>query len=335
MCSSQCGFSWRGVNRRCTADEVLAGYCEESDIIKEVTNCLVPACPGETNLPKMSGRMFGMPELASGEEPELPSGNPGSGIFSDLFGGFNLDSVLNFGSPEKETTTTGNTIKLTEEDDDLPTKPRRTCQPADVSLVIDSSSSITEANFKVTRTLIAEVLNSSISDFTGLRFAAMRYNWYLHRLWGFKEPIADLDPLHQDFERNTELYKEILYKMVMDIPYDGRGTKTGAALEWTRRNFLNPEASGIRPDSRKIVVVVTDGKAQDNKLLQQEQRQMTRDGVEIIAIGITKGINDKGLRRISGEKGTVVRIPTYNMDDIMAAVPKIKRMLCKDVETLE
>ena len=65
----------------------------------------------------------------------------------------------------------------------------------------------------------------------------------IHPLWNLN-----------DYNTLSELYTAIDY-----IPYDGRGTYTGAALDYVRNNMLN-ELVGARNGVTKVVVVLTDGK---------------------------------------------------------------------------
>ena len=57
-----------------------------------------------------------------------------------------------------------------------------------------------------------------------------------------------------DFSTQAELIQA-----VRAIRYDGTGTRTGNALNFTRENKLSPE-KGRRPDVPLMIVVLTDGK---------------------------------------------------------------------------
>lgn len=277
----------------------MEGYCRPSDIVKEVTNCNVPECSREEYQQKVS------------QQKDYP-------ILSS-------EEIQNLKSNQK-------------------------CQNGDVIFVLDSSSSITDENFKITRKFLKRAVTTSLTDFDSLRFAAMRYHSFNYRLWGFREPFLNSNGIlgggenfgdesgsseagikGLEFQARLGLYNDILKKMIDDIPYNGRGTKTGNALKYVKDNFFkNPETeirAGIRPNSRKIIVVITDGKAQDNSELFLQNQELQALGVEIIAVGITQGINMKGLLRISGREENVIKIDSYEELEIMKAVPKLTELL--------
>lgn len=57
---------------------------------------------------------------------------------------------------------------------------------------------------------------------------------------------------------------------------------TGLALNYILQNNFKPEV-GLRPDSRKIGVLITDGKSQDD-IITSSQNLKTKD-IELYAIG--------------------------------------------------
>ena len=101
-----------------------------------------------------------------------------------------------------------------------------------------------------------------------IRFAAMRFAESNTRLWGFNEPL--ITGISKELTERL-CYKKILQSLVSDIKYAGRGTRTGAALRWSRTNFLKKE-SGKRDGVKNVFIVITDGKAQDKDLVEAEGR---------------------------------------------------------------
>ena len=145
---------------------------------------------------------------------------------------------------------------------------KEACVKADITFIIDSSSSIGVDNFAITRMFVAKLIDASIGTYESdtIRFAAMRFAESNTRLWGWKEPL--LTGISAELKTRLS-YKESLRKLISDIKYTGRGTRTGSALKWSRLNFLKKEA-GRREDVKNVFVVITDGKAQDNELVEKE-----------------------------------------------------------------
>lgn len=57
---------------------------------------------------------------------------------------------------------------------------------------------------------------------------------------------------------------------------------TGMALKYILKNNFKPEV-GLRPDSRKIGVLITDGKSQDDIILSSQS--LKTEDIELYAIG--------------------------------------------------
>ena len=94
-----------------------------------------------------------------------------------------------------------------------------------------------------------------------MRFAETNF-----RLWGYNEPLVS--KVSEELKERLS-YKDCLKRLVSDIRYTGRGTRTGSALRWSRINFLKKEA-GKRLGVKNVFIVITDGKAQDNDLVEAE-----------------------------------------------------------------
>ena len=116
--------------------------------------------------------------------------------------------------------------------------------------------------------------------------------------------------------------------MIKDIPYDGFGTKTGKALKYLFEQIFSNPMAGIRRDAEKIVIVLTDGKPQDEVVGISEE--IYNNGVEIIAVGVGNEISTQGLQDIAQPKDNWIHIPDYSNSEIDTAVPKIQKKVCKN-----
>jgi len=128
--------------------------------------------------------------------------------------------------------------------------------------------------------------------------------------------------LDGDMKRFVSLFEQ--------IPYNGRGTKTGEALVHAQTKSLSA-AYGNRPDVKDVVLVITDGKAEDPKLVKDVSKQMRDSGIMIFAVGI--GVNDFTFQRLTKMTGSIDR--TVRADDfeqlISGGLPeKLGATLCRD-----
>ena len=60
----------------------------------------------------------------------------------------------------------------------------------------------------------------------------------------------------------------------------------------------------MRPDAKKVVILLTDGYQNPAKFDPVAPAQsLVKDGAEVIAVGITEGVNEKQLEEIPSDKG--------------------------------
>ncbi|XDV14277.1 hypothetical protein PO909_002451 [Leuciscus waleckii] len=82
---------------------------------------------------------------------------------------------------------------------------------------------------------------------------------------------------------NAHATRQSLQYAVANLPYKGGNTMTGMALNYILQNNFNANV-GLRPDSRKIGVLVTDGKSQDEIIVNSQK--LRDSGIELYAIGM-------------------------------------------------
>lgn len=151
----------------------------------------------------------------------------------------------------------------------------RPCPPnakMDAFVVLDSSSSVGKENWVTMTAFIANILASfTISD-EATHFAVVRYN---------KAVDTETQILLRDFPND----KAGLLRAFRQIPYDGSGTRTGQAIQHVARNMMTP-AAGDRAGVPNLVIVVTDGKAQDADVAKAAADDLRRRGAIVFAVGI-------------------------------------------------
>uniref|UniRef100_A0A671LIT2 Collagen alpha-1(XII) chain-like n=1 Tax=Sinocyclocheilus anshuiensis TaxID=1608454 RepID=A0A671LIT2_9TELE len=188
---------------------------------------------------------------------------------------------------------------------DLPAK-------ADIVLLVDGSWSIGRLNFKTIRTFIGRMVGVFDIGPDKVQIGLAQYSG---------------DP-KTEWHLNAHATRESLQEAVTNLPYKGGNTMTGMALNYILQNNFKPNM-GMRPDSRKIGVLITDGKSQD-EIVVNSQRLRNSD-IELYAIGV-KNADENELRSIASDPD---EIHMYNVNDfsfLLDIVDDLTVNLCNSVK---
>ncbi|XP_066479846.1 collagen alpha-1(XIV) chain isoform X6 [Tiliqua scincoides] len=91
------------------------------------------------------------------------------------------------------------------------------------------------------------------------------------------------DDPRTEFKLNAYRTKETLLEAIQQIAYKGGNTKTGKAIKHAQQALFTFD-SGMRKGIPKVLVVITDGRSQDD--VNKVSREMQLDGFSIFAIGV-------------------------------------------------
>ncbi|XP_077043417.1 collagen alpha-1(XX) chain [Agelaius phoeniceus] len=182
----------------------------------------------------------------------------------------------------------------------------------DIVLLVDGSWSIGRNNFK----LIKEFLSNLISPFSiaedKIRVGLSQYS---------------SDP-RTEWDLSAHSTREQLLEAVRNLRYKGGNTFTGLALTHVLEQNLKPDA-GARLEAEKLVILLTDGKSQDDANLAAQT--LKNLGIEIFAIGV-KNADEAELRQVASEP---LELTVYNVLDfplLSSLVGKLTRVLCTRIK---
>ncbi|CAG5124867.1 unnamed protein product, partial [Candidula unifasciata] len=145
---------------------------------------------------------------------------------------------------------------------------------ADLIIVIDSSTSVTEVNFKKVLLFLQEFLKKADIDSGNVRVGIIQYS----------------TNVYQVFQLNTFSTSQEILKAVAQIPYRFGSTNTAGALD-VMRTVMFTSANGDRPDVPNVAVVLTDGVSNVNSQQTVPYAQLAHeDGIHIYSIGV--GLTD-------------------------------------------
>ncbi|XP_075271744.1 collagen alpha-1(XIV) chain isoform X5 [Opisthocomus hoazin] len=139
---------------------------------------------------------------------------------------------------------------------------------ADLAFLVDGSWSIGDENFnKIISFLYSTVGALDKIGPDGTQVAIIQFS----------------DDPRTEFKLNAYKTKETLLEAIQQIAYKGGNTKTGKAIKHAREVLFTGEA-GMRRGIPKVLVVITDGRSQDD--VNKVSREMQLDGFSFFAIGI-------------------------------------------------
>ncbi|XP_041665058.1 collagen alpha-1(XIV) chain-like isoform X1 [Cheilinus undulatus] len=153
----------------------------------------------------------------------------------------------------------------------LPTIPpaKEVCKAAKADLVflVDGSWSIGDENFQK----IIKFLHSTTGALDqigpdGTQVAIAQFS----------------DDARTEFKLNSHRDKEQLLDAINKISYKGGNTKTGRAIQHVKQNIFTPEG-GVRRGIPNVLVVLTDGRSQDD--VNKVSKEMQMEGYIVFAIG--------------------------------------------------
>uniref|UniRef100_A0A663MU80 Collagen alpha-1(XX) chain n=1 Tax=Athene cunicularia TaxID=194338 RepID=A0A663MU80_ATHCN len=182
----------------------------------------------------------------------------------------------------------------------------------DIVLLVDGSWSIGRNNFK----LIKEFLSNLISPFSiaqdKIRVGLSQYS---------------SDP-RTEWELSAYSTRDQVLEAVRNLRYKGGNTFTGLALTHVLEKNLKPEA-GARLGAEKLVILLTDGKSQDDANLAAQT--LKNLGIEIFAIGV-KNADEAELKQVASEP---LELTVYNVLDfplLSSLIGRLTRVLCARIK---
>nr|XP_017208134.2 collagen alpha-1(XII) chain isoform X2 [Danio rerio] len=188
----------------------------------------------------------------------------------------------------------------------------KTSAKADIVLLVDGSWSIGRLNFKTIRAFIGRMVGVFDIGPDKVQIGLAQYSG---------------DP-KTEWHLNAHPTRASLLDAVANLPYKGGNTMTGMALNYILQNNFRPNV-GMRPDSRKIGVLVTDGKSQDEIVVNSQR--LRDSGIELYAIGV-KNADENELRSIATDPD---EIHMYNVNDfsfLLDIVDDLTENLCNSVK---
>ncbi|KAM8917084.1 collagen alpha-1(XII) chain isoform 2-T2 [Spinachia spinachia] len=188
----------------------------------------------------------------------------------------------------------------------------RTAAQADIVLLVDGSWSIGRLNFKTIRSFIGRMVQVFEIGPERVQIGLAQYSGDPKTEW------------HLDAHRT----RESLLDAVANLPYKGGNTMTGLALNYLLQNNFK-ENVGMRPKARKIGVLVTDGKSQDDVIINSQN--LRDQGIELYAVGV-KNADENELRSIATDPDSIHMFNVADFSFLLEIVDSLTDNLCNSVK---
>ncbi|KAM3870859.1 collagen alpha-1(XII) chain-like [Diretmus argenteus] len=188
----------------------------------------------------------------------------------------------------------------------------KTKAQADIVLLVDGSWSIGRLNFKTIRAFIGRMVGVFDISPERVQIGLAQYSG---------------DP-KTEWHLNAHRTRESLLEAVANLPYKGGNTLTGLALNYILQNNFK-ENVGMRPNSRKIGVLITDGKSQDDIIVNSQN--LRDQGIELYAIGV-KNADENELRSIASDPDDIHMYNVADFSFLLDIVDNLTDNLCNSVK---
>lgn len=136
------------------------------------------------------------------------------------------------------------------------------------------------------------------------------------------------DTPKSSFTLNEIYSKGKVLEALQQLVQPGGGTHTGAALAYSLPYF-NAEHGG-RKEMPQILMVITDGKAQDSDRLKAESDALRQNGITVISIGVQDAKRDELETMAGGDTSKVFFVD--NFKDLETLYQNISSVICNSTK---
>nr|XP_023416594.1 collagen alpha-1(XII) chain-like isoform X2 [Cavia porcellus] len=183
---------------------------------------------------------------------------------------------------------------------------------ADIVLLVDGSWSIGRTNFRTVRSFISRIVEVFEIGPQRVQIGLAQYSG---------------DP-RTEWQLNAHRDKKSLLQAVANLPYKGGNTLTGLALNFIHQQNFKTQA-GLRTRARKIGVLITDGKSQDD--VEAPSKKLKDEGVELFAVGI-KNADEDELKMIATDPDDIHAYNVADFESLSSIVDNLTTNLCNSVK---
>ncbi|KAL3871108.1 hypothetical protein ACJMK2_039127 [Sinanodonta woodiana] len=154
----------------------------------------------------------------------------------------------------------------------------------DLVFVLDSSASMSRYDFTTVKSFAAAVVGGFDVSVDNVRVAAVKFS----------------SQVYLEFNLSSYTDKASVTAAIQKIQYEAGDSATHLALKFVADHIFSP-TDGTRPDSAKVVILVTDGRSSDTLSTRGASTDLKERGVLIFTIGVGDAIDTNELERVASE----------------------------------
>ncbi|OWF36148.1 Collagen alpha-5(VI) chain [Mizuhopecten yessoensis] len=187
-------------------------------------------------------------------------------------------------------------------------------QPADIAFLLDSSGSEGANNFQLQKQFVSSVVNDFGISTTDTQVGLVTFS----------------TSAAVDIYFNQYTNKASLLHAIQQVPYRNGETRTDLGLHTVERTIFHPthHHPGPRPGSKRFVIVLTDGRSNEEDLTERAAVSLKRHVDEVFAIGIGHSVDKVELNNIATDDHQHV-FTAANFHDLQALKGNIVKEICE------
>ncbi|XP_059584780.1 collagen alpha-6(VI) chain [Alligator mississippiensis] len=163
---------------------------------------------------------------------------------------------------------------------------------ADIIFLVDSSGSIGDENYVKMKRFMKELVDRSNISTQQVQIGVVQFS----------------DVPREEFQLNQYSTKRDIVSAIDRMSLINQNTQTGKALKFVAEYFQSPK--GARPNVKKILILITDGKAQDT--VKEPATALRQEGIIIYSVGVFKA-NRTQLEEIAGKPELVFYVENFDI----------------------
>ena len=186
----------------------------------------------------------------------------------------------------------------------------------DIVIVLDTSGSVGEENFPLVLGFAKSLINTVKFENSNVQVGVIQFATDV-------TPIFDLNDFTQDWDG--------MLAAVDSIEYSGGKTYTAGAIRLAVDEYFQ-EQNGARPDAKKKLMVVTDGKStveSDDTIPAANYARQRDIHVSACAVNMTEDAQREELLGIANNRGSLIDIKDFNSLDQSYRKAFIMQCRCK------
>ncbi|XP_053376973.1 uncharacterized protein LOC123528762 [Mercenaria mercenaria] len=185
-------------------------------------------------------------------------------------------------------------------------------QRADLVFMVDSSSSVGNANFQKLEHFLKDVVSKIDVAPNKVQVGVVKYGSY---------PSVE-------FSLGQHVTRPTVMKAVEGMTYLGGGTNDADAIRYTGQQVFN-QNSGARGDVPRIAVLITDGGSADPAAAIAAAQKTRTENIGTIVVGVGNNINKAELSRIADSPSTENMLTVRSYDNLDSITNKLIEQMCK------